>query len=70
MTKAKKLTGNMDGKIIIVSGEGTVGTPEIYTGKRTRRAMRARLTKESCGGDRWAFFRTPDGERIYPEQFD
>jgi hypothetical protein len=40
--------------IRIVSGEGAVGTAEAYTGKRTVRALKARLTKECCNGDRWA----------------
>ena len=38
----------------IVSGEGAVGASEIYSGKRTIRAIKMRLTKERCGGDRWA----------------
>lgn len=41
-------------KIRIVSGEGEVGTSEIYNGKRAIRAIKMRLTKERCGGDRWA----------------
>jgi len=41
-------------EIRIVSGEGEVGTSEIYNGKRTIRAIKMRLTKERCGGDRWA----------------
>ncbi len=41
-------------KIQIVSGEGEVGTSETYNGKRTIRAIKMRLTKERCGGDRWA----------------
>ena len=40
--------------IRIVSGEGTVGTAEAYTGKRSVRALKARLTRERCNGDRWA----------------
>ncbi len=44
-----------DHPIHIVSGEGTgPGTVELYTGKRTERAIKMRLTKERCGGDRWA----------------
>ena len=43
------------GTIRIVSGEGTgEGIVEPYTGKRTIRAIKMRLTKERCGGDRWA----------------
>ena len=41
-------------EIRIVSGEGEVGTTEIYNGKRSLRAIKMRLTKERCGGDRWA----------------
>jgi hypothetical protein len=43
-------------RIFIVSGEGDGGTyhRELYTGKRTQRAIKARLTRERCGGDRWA----------------
>lgn len=41
-------------EIRILSGEGEAGTSEIYTGKRTIRAIKMRLTKERCGGDRWA----------------
>lgn len=42
-------------RIMILSGEGTgVGTREEYTGKRTQRALKTRLTKERCNGDRWA----------------
>lgn len=42
------------GPIAIVSGEGTHGSAETYDGKRTLRAIRARLTREESGGDRWA----------------
>ena len=41
-------------EILIVSGEGDVGTSKTYNGKRTIRAIKMRLTKERCGGDRWA----------------
>ena len=42
-------------KIYIISGEGTgEGRGVIYTGKRTALAITRRLTKERCGGDRWA----------------
>lgn len=40
--------------IKILSGEGDYGNFELYTGKRTPRAIKMRLTKERCGGDRWA----------------
>ncbi len=45
---------NNTDKIMIVSGEGEQGTIRTYTGKMTVRALRARLTRETCGGDRWA----------------
>lgn len=41
-------------EIRIVSGEGEVGTSEIYNGERTIRAIKMRLTNERCGGNRWA----------------
>lgn len=40
--------------IYIVSGEGERGTRVPYTGTPTARALRARLTRDRCGGDRWA----------------
>ena len=40
--------------IHIVSGEGDYGTVEVYDGKRTDRAIKMRLTRERCHGDRWA----------------
>lgn len=45
----------------IVSGEGETGTVEEYTGAKTVRAIKARLTRERCGGDRWARVDTDDG---------
>ena len=41
-------------EIRIVSGEGAVGGSDVYTGKRTVRALKSRLTRERCNGDRWA----------------
>ena len=41
-------------EIRIASGEGTVGCSDVYTGKRTVRAIKSRLTRERCNGDRWA----------------
>jgi hypothetical protein len=38
----------------IVSGEGVQGGIETYTGTRTERALKMRLTRERCGGQRWA----------------
>lgn len=40
--------------ITIISGEGNVGRVVPFTGKRTVRAIKSRLTRERCGGDRWA----------------
>lgn len=53
-----------DWKIEIVSGEADgPGTIELYEGTRSPRAIRARLTRERCGGDRWAYVRI-DGVRV------
>ncbi len=38
-------------EIIIISGEGEMGTEEEYNGKRSLRAIKLRLTKEKCGGN-------------------
>lgn len=40
--------------ILILSGEGTTGTWERYEGARTPKAIRSRLSRERCHGDRWA----------------
>lgn len=61
-TKLEEYIKNAE-EIEIVSGEGEQGTVEDYEGKRTIRAIKARLTKERCGGDRWAFVRV-NGQRI------
>ena len=50
-------------EIEILSGEGEEGTREDYEGARTVKAVRARLTSERCGGDRWAI-QILDGERV------
>jgi hypothetical protein len=43
-------------KVEIVSGEGDgPGTIEVFKGTRTARAIRKRINKEKCGGDRWCF---------------
>ena len=47
----------------IVSGEGEIGTVEEYNGKRTIKAIKSRLTKERCNGDRWAYLKA-DGQRV------
>ena len=40
--------------ILIFSGEGSRGTFTTFTGKKSIRAIKSKLTKERCGGDRWA----------------
>lgn len=50
----QSLIDNSSNPIYIVSGEGEQGSRELYTGKRTMRAIKSRLTKERCHGDRWA----------------
>ena len=52
-----------DGDLLIVSGEGEHGTEEDYDGEQTVAAIRERLTREMCGGDRWARVDTYDRER-------
>lgn len=42
-------------EIEIVSGEGEQGTIEQYEGKRTVKALKMRLKKEECQGDRWSY---------------
>ena len=42
-------------KMIICAGEGEgEGTCTVYRGKDSPRAIKSRLTKEYCGGTRWA----------------
>ena len=50
-------------KITLVSGEGTLGTCEPYSGSRSITQMKRVLTKEREHGDRWAHF-TVDGRRL------
>ena len=41
--------------IVIISGEGSgPGTIERYEGAKTAKALRNRLSRERCHGDRWA----------------
>ena len=49
-----KILQQEKGKILILSGSGINGTFEEFKGKRTERAIVARLKKEICHGDRWA----------------
>ena len=54
-TYIKSLIDNPALPVVIMSGEGDgPGHIEIFTGKRTIRAIKARLTRERCCGDRWA----------------
>jgi hypothetical protein len=46
-----KLTGK---EIRIISGEGEIGTVGRYFGKCSERAIKLRLSRERCSGDRWA----------------
>lgn len=48
------LNQHPESEIVILSGEGEIGTYELYAGTRTERAIKSRLTKEKCHGDRWA----------------
>jgi hypothetical protein len=43
---------HQDRLIVIYSGE--TGTYRVYAGAKTARAIRAALTRERSGGDRWA----------------
>ena len=43
------------GRVLIMSGEGEVGRTVEYHGTRTTRAIRARVARERCGGDRWCY---------------
>jgi sulfatase maturation enzyme AslB (radical SAM superfamily) len=42
------------GSLVIISGEGDYGTPELYDGELTLSCVLKRLTSERCNGDRWA----------------
>lgn len=46
----------------ITSGEGEIGTTE--TVRMTEMGLKRRLTRERCGGDRWAFASDADGDRL------
>lgn len=41
-------------KIWILAGEGEEGRFKLYSGTRTLRALKMRITKEKVHGDRWA----------------
>lgn len=54
---------------LILSGEGECGTWERHTGRPTLRAIRARLTRERCGGDRWASAWLPAGDECEDDAY-
>jgi hypothetical protein len=68
MTTVTKLIETNE--IRIVSGEGEVGTTEIYNGKRSLRAIKMRLTKERYGGDRWAYAKVFSHTNNIGDKFD
>ena len=50
----EKITVQNTSEILIISGRGDFGGVDIYHGKRTEKALKLRLTRERCQGDRWA----------------
>lgn len=64
-----KLLSDDSKKIVILSGEGIQGIFEEYDGKRTITAIKSKLTKEKCHGDRfasaWIFEHENDGGNVY-----
>jgi hypothetical protein len=50
----RRIKMKMEEEIRIISGEGDVGTVERYSGKHSERAIKLKLTRERCNGDRWA----------------
>jgi hypothetical protein len=55
---------NPETSISVVSGEGDgPGTDDEFGGRRTIRALRQAIRRETCNGDRWAYayIETPDG---------
>ena len=64
-TEMAELIIDNENPIQIISGEGTLGTRELFKGKRTARAIKCRLTRERCGGDRWAYAQVYNPEYTY-----
>jgi hypothetical protein len=64
MKHIEALIADQANSIEIISGEGELGSIEDYTGKRTIRAIKLRLARERCGGDRWA------RARVYSHEAD
>jgi len=57
-------------KIVIFSGEGDTGTFEIFNGKRTVKAVKSRITRERCGGDRWVkLFVSADDPKLHDDTY-
>jgi len=54
---------------IIFSGEGEYGTFERHTGKPTLTAIKRRLAKERCNGDRWASVWLPAGSNYEDDTY-
>ena len=50
----QKRSKKMNKEIRIISGDGETGTVERYSGKCSERAIKLRLARERCNGDRWA----------------
>lgn len=57
-------------RILIFSGEGLFGSWELYVGKQTDRAIKMKLTREKCNGDRWAFAYKKLSDEIYQNLYN
>jgi len=57
-------------RVLIFSGEGERGIWEVFTGRRTIKAIKARLSRERCGGDRWAGAWFPREYKHIYDRFD
>lgn len=53
--------------ILILSGEGSQGTWERYFGKRTPKALKAKLTRERSHSDRWVRVFIHQHDDVYAE---
>ena len=63
--KVERGEDKMLAEILIFSGEGETGTWKEYKGKDSDRAIKLRLTKERCNGDRWAKAYRHIGDGVY-----
>ena len=50
-----------DGDLLIISGEGDMGSSEDYDGPQTIGDISSRLRTERGDGDRWAYVDTYEG---------